>query len=238
MRELNNWKKKKIDDLYSNTYLTHCFWLIMLDVVMMMLTIWVEYIHDENTMRRWVHDEWDEIRKYQTKIILILRQAHTMLFDKEIIHDEWINFWDVKNKRKINSNENETQHTFDQRRESWLIVRDLNDQLKDKTTKKQTKKIKTTFKKTKTIQSKNDTSTIFNSSFATVTCERNNVSSINNIQNVDTSSRTLIVTQQRSRTLIITQQIRQSLQILSSNIRTNSSRIISSFKGRGSSRLR
>ncbi len=119
--QLQEWWAEKILRMFLTDYMNHCSLLIMLDSILESLTNWAEYIHDESSLQHWVKDEWSDFQIYHLKIIIILKQSHSMSSDASEIFDEWRWVNNIKRNRISDLNANNALMNFNNQRDSWLI---------------------------------------------------------------------------------------------------------------------
>ena len=98
--------------------MNYCLSLIILDSILKSLTNWAEYIHDELSLQRWVEDEWNDLQIYHLKIIIILKQNHSMSSDASEIFNEWRRVNDIKRNRISDLNANDALMNFNNWRNS------------------------------------------------------------------------------------------------------------------------
>ena len=121
--KLTDWREKKAQERFPNTYLRFYSSLIMPDTVLTTLATWAEYIHDEISMRRWVGNQWTGISRYKVEILQILMRGQAMRSDRGEIFDEWARYNDKKRRRVPAEEVNPERAEFEKRRASWLIER-------------------------------------------------------------------------------------------------------------------
>ena len=119
-KRLQEWRQKAADAEFSGTFMRFFPSLIMPDSVLASLANWAEYIHDEQTMRRWVGNGWSSLPHYCTEILQIIARSQKLVPDAGEVFDEWALHHARKRKRLSAGEGSKERVAFEQRRGSWL----------------------------------------------------------------------------------------------------------------------
>ena len=61
-KKLTKWRKNQIQTLFEKTEMQYIFSFIMSNETMKVYATWIEYIHDEKNMRKWIDEKWMKIK--------------------------------------------------------------------------------------------------------------------------------------------------------------------------------
>ncbi|MCJ1360192.1 MAG: hypothetical protein MMC33_010195 [Icmadophila ericetorum] len=120
-KKLQEWREIAVQKAFPGTYLQVFPSLILPDSLLAALADWAEYIHDEQSMWRWIGGGWDGLQRHGPEILQILERSKTMRPDKGEVFDEWVRHNDIVRKRIPAVGGNRDLEDFEQRRASWLI---------------------------------------------------------------------------------------------------------------------
>jgi superfamily II DNA helicase RecQ len=122
-KKFEEWRNRKTQVTFAESKMQYVSSLIMSNEIMKSLTTWAEYIHDEAIMRKWVSDDWPNIKWHWRELLNIIKDDQGMKSSRGEIFQVWKEKTDIKVKRVVMLIENSVREEVENRREKWIQSR-------------------------------------------------------------------------------------------------------------------
>ena len=131
-KKIAEWRENKIRNLFENSKMQYVFSFVMSNEIMKILTIWTEYIHDEKSMRKWIENEWSNIKFHWFELLNIVKKKQNMKSSRDEMFEIWNRIRDIKTKKIVLPEINFDKMKMKKRKKKWLKKKNIDNQKKNK----------------------------------------------------------------------------------------------------------